>query len=113
MSPVQLRAHEDSTVRYAGEMNSMLRAMKETAMAEAHGIFRQVTTEEGLTAEEAVRCCPAGEQRAPGHLSVDGTRLLPSRVDTFREKPCSRWSKREQGFETIWGRGYTPVLRSA
>jgi hypothetical protein len=41
--PVRLRAQEDGTVRYAAETTSMLRAMKETAIADAHAIFRRAT----------------------------------------------------------------------
>ena len=77
------------TVRYAAETTSMLRAMKETAIAEVHAFFRRATTEEGLTAEEALRRCglparcvspvrlvAAGEQpRCLANMSVDRERL--------------------------------------
>lgn len=100
MIPVRLVAQDDGTVRYAGETTAVLRAMKDTTIADAHETLRRATVDEGLTVEEALRkydvllgqisrqyaLLPAGElPHCLANMSVDGVRLLPGVVDTFVE----------------------------
>ncbi|MFI5695345.1 heavy-metal-associated domain-containing protein [Kribbella sp. NPDC051586] len=100
MIPVRLVAQADGTVRYAAETVEVLRAMKQTAVADAHETLRRATVDEGLPVEAALRkydvllgqisrqyaLLPAGEQpRCLANMSVDGVRLLPGVVDTFVE----------------------------
>ncbi|TDW22632.1 heavy-metal-associated domain-containing protein [Kribbella kalugense] len=100
MIPVRLVTQDDGTVRYAGETSAMLRAMKDTAIADAHETLRRATVDEGLTVEEALRkydvllgqisrqyaLLPAGQlPRCLANMSVDGVRMLPGVVDTFVE----------------------------
>ncbi len=71
MIPVRLRV-QDGMVRYAAETTSILRAMKDVAIAEA--------------VSEQYSRLPAGEQpRCLANMAVDGARLLPGVVDTFVE----------------------------
>lgn len=100
MIPVGLVAQDDGTVRYAAETVEVLRAMKQTAIADAHETLHRATVDEGLTVEAALRkydvvlgqisrqyaLLPAGEQpRCLANMSVDGVKLLPGVVDTFVE----------------------------
>ncbi|MET9272058.1 hypothetical protein [Kribbella sp. NPDC003557] len=131
MIQVRFVAREDGTVRYAAETVGVLRAMKETAIADARETLRRATVEEGLTVGDAVRkydvllgemsrqyaLLPAGEQpRCLANMTVDGARLLPAVVGTFVETFVAAFPSdevRAQSFEAIRGRGYTVVPRSA
>jgi len=104
MSPVALTARADGTVRYTTESTTMLRAMKDATIADAHTVLAAAMAEEGLSVGDAIRkydleeervsrqyaLLPAGEQsRCPANMpaTVAGRRgtLLPGVVDTFVE----------------------------
>ncbi|MEU0090007.1 heavy-metal-associated domain-containing protein [Kribbella sp. NPDC006257] len=71
MIPVRLRI-QDGMVRYAAETTSILRAMKDVAIAEA-------------VSEQYAKLPPGEQPRCLANMAVDGTRLLPGVVDTFVE----------------------------
>src|SRR5690606_29136619 len=90
MIPVDLQTAGDGTVRYPERTVTTLRAMKEATIDDAHRVMHRATTEEGLTAAEAIAryhddldlisrqyaLLPAGEQpvcRAAVTHRVDST----------------------------------------
>lgn len=55
MIPVSLTTTANGSVRYTSESVAMLKAMKESTIADAREVMRGATTEEGLSVEEAVQ----------------------------------------------------------
>ncbi|MFD3747797.1 heavy-metal-associated domain-containing protein [Nocardia sp. NPDC058633] len=104
MIPVRLAAQPDGSVRYTADSITVLRAMKDATIADAHAVMLRATTEEGLEIEAAVAkyhddldlisrqyallpadtqpTCPAATQH---EIDGAGVHVLAAVVDRFVE----------------------------